>query len=179
MGVAEDDLLIERGRCGDRQALVELYDRYKSRVFAYCLAIVGSREDAEDAAHDAFRYVFAKLAAYRARGRFAPYLFRVARSFCMDLLRRRTRHTSLPEEFDVAEPPDERFESDEREGLRSALEALPPPYREVVFLRVTNGLSVQEVSRIVGVPEGTVKSRLHHAIRALRRMMGMKVHELR
>lgn len=179
MGVAEDDFLIERGRRGDRQALVDLYDRYKSRIFAFCLTIVGNREDAEDATHDAFRYVFAKLGTYAARGKFAPYLFRVARSFCVDLLRRRARQASLPEEFDVAELPEERFETDEKDGLRSALEALPELYREVVLLRVTNGLSVEEVSRIVGVPEGTVKSRLHHAIRALRRMMGPKVHELR
>ena len=110
---------------------------------------------------------------FNPRGRFTTWLYTVAHNLCMDELRRQS--LSFPGEK-VAEPPstrdpqDQLLKREDEEAARKLLASLRPHLRAVVVLRVLHDYSQEETAKIVGVPVGTVKSRLHHALKQLRQM---------
>jgi RNA polymerase sigma-70 factor (ECF subfamily) len=162
---------------GDRQAFARLVDQHKRAVFGLCLRLLRHPEDARDAAQEAFARAFASLASYDPSQPFGPWLLRIARNHCLDLLRRRVpegRETSLdaePEEgarTELADPEAARGDDViERRELAGALEravgALPANYREVVHLFHVEHLSYKEIATTLDVPIGTVMTWLHRA----------------
>lgn len=166
--MAADDDLVAQARRGVESAFAELYHRYKLPLFHYCVAMVRSVEDAEDALQETFRYFFLSLARYVPRGRLKPYLYRLAHSFCIDILRRRQR-ASRPLEADLPAPGGS---ADLVEHVRKCIGELPAAYRAVLTLRLLHDFSYEEIAETLECPMGTVKSRIHHAIELLRQCLG-------
>jgi RNA polymerase sigma-70 factor, ECF subfamily len=173
-----DDVLVRRAQAGDADAFGQLVERYMRRAYYAALALVGSREDALDLSQDAF------VRAYRARQRIDPerpfyaWLYQILRRLCFNFVRdrqTRARHldgagTWLAEEAaERAEPgPEESYaRAETRRRVATAIEQLPAREREVLALREFEGLSYKEIAELVGIPLGTVMSRLYTARRHL------------
>lgn len=167
-----DEELYSRARRGDVAAFDGLYARYERRLFGFALRFLGDRRDAEEVFHDAFLTVLRSRDLRFDQARFAAWLFRVARNLCANRLRsrRRGRHAldlvSAPSELG-APSPEELIEHEERVlSLKAAVDHLQPALAEVFRLR-QSGLSYLEVAAVLGLPLGTVKSRMNTLVKQL------------
>lgn len=167
-----------RAKRGDRAAFGELVKQHQRRAYAAAYALVGNRDEALDLAQDAF------VRAYRAMGRFDttmpfyPWLHRIVRNTCLNHLKRRKRRgeTSLDalteEGFDARDGGPDPMESSEdeeqRQRIKAAMARLSPTQQEILRLRHMLELSYAEIADTLGVPIGTVMSRLHAARKALK-----------
>jgi RNA polymerase sigma factor (sigma-70 family) len=161
------------------RAFARLVDRPAlDRAYRYATLVLGSRSDAEDATHDAALTAWRRFGDLRDRDRFDAWFGRILVNTCRDQLRARRR---TPLSLDEEPSPETgrtfrnpRVTADEtnaiavRDSLATALKALSPEHREVVVLRFYLDLTVDEIAARTGTPAGTVKSRLHHALRRLR-----------
>lgn len=160
---AEELELIQRSLNGDLEAWGEIVSRYKQAVFAVALSILRNYADAEDAAQDAFIRAYENLSKYDLSRRFSTWMFTVAANVAKNALRkrRRQRDPPLPE---VEEDPAEEAHGDLRlAAVRQAVAELPEVYRAPVVLRYWHGLPLEEIGQVLGLPVGTVKTRLHRA----------------
>lgn len=164
---------MRRFRDGDTAAVTELYDRYNRPVFTLAYRALGDRGLAEEAVQQTF------LQAWRAAAKFdpdrdpAPWLYAIARRVAIDLYRRERRHDADSDEPDMAVLPHTFEAAWEAWEVRSALDRIPDDEREI--LRATHylGLTHSQAAEHLGVPVGTVKSRLY---RAHRRMADLLSH---
>ncbi len=173
---AQDETLVHRYLDGDVSAFEELMRAHEDRVFAICLRMLRDREAALDATQETFVAVFRKADRFAGRSAFSTWLYRVAVNTCYDMLRRQRRRptTALP---DHVEPPDPTTEdqlrsADLRPEIEAALAALPAEFRSAVVLADLEDLPLQEVGEILGVPVGTVKSRVFRGRRLLAQALG-------
>jgi len=153
-------------------------DHYEA-VFRFCARRVGV-DRAADAAQETFLTAQKVLPKFRGESTLSTWLFGIAHNEC----RRMSRHQRgepLLLEIDPARPTSERSEETlvDREALRAALSRLSPEHREVVMLHEVEGLTYEEAALILGVPVGTVKSRLHHAFLNLRKHLSPTGEEVR
>jgi RNA polymerase sigma-70 factor (ECF subfamily) len=180
MSVTTDTETILRLKKGDLDALGELYDRYRLLVYRTTLAITGDPEAASDLLQDVFLRLH-RYASHIDHDRpLEPWLYRMATNLSYTWVKRSRRWTRYFEDFFdwIAGPggnsPYEHAErADEWEGMRQALLSLPVQQRVVVVLYYLNDLSLKEISEILEVPVGTVKSRLHYGRNALRMNLGV------
>ena len=163
----EETELVGRAAQGDRRAFSRLVARYQRPVINFAYRYLGNREEAEDAAQDAFVRVYFSLPRLRDPEKLASYLFTTALNICRR--RRRRRREPVPTGSEVAEGPEERtLRQLEHDRLAQAIAALPEDYRVTVSLRVDEGLSFAEMSEIVGASEGALRVRYHRAKEMLR-----------
>lgn len=161
---------------GNQQAIAELYDRHAQRLLNYLAHLTGDADAAEDLVQELFVIVWRDAARFRGQSTVRTWLFGIAHHLGMTALRRK-RTLPLDESAgdSLADPgpdPDALAAlAIDRERLAQALQALPAPHRAVVELVFYHGLAQAEVAQILGCPLGTVKSRLHYALRALARAM--------
>jgi RNA polymerase sigma-70 factor (ECF subfamily) len=171
-----DTVLIERYLRGDASAFNDLMRVHEDRVFAICLRMLRDREAALDATQETFITVFRKVDRFAGHSAFSTWLYRVAVNTCYDQARRAGRRAAdpLPEGMDQADSSaQEALESIElRPDLEAALAALPAEFRSAVVLCDAEGLSLQTASEILGVPVGTVKSRVFRGRRLLAEALG-------
>ncbi len=184
-----DPELVKRALAGENSAWEELLKVYSRRVYNLCYRFTGRTAEAEDLTQEIFIKIFQTLRSYDARqGTFSTWLNRVARNHLVDYYRRtrRNRVTSRLEDEpgkleETASPgagPLAQVESRERrELLQMALDKLSPDMREAVILRDLQDLDYEEIAQVLGVPEGTVKSRINRGrlelARVLKRMKGI------
>ena len=170
---ARERALVVAAQRGDQAAFGALVRLHQRRAYAVARAIVGTHEDAEDAVQDGF------LHAYRALDRFLPdqafgaWLHRIVANAALDLTRRRKVRAAeeLPET--VAAPFRDPGEADHLRGrLTAALGTLSERQRSVIVLHDVQGFKHAEIGDMLGIPEGTARSDLHHARAALRRALG-------
>jgi RNA polymerase sigma-70 factor (ECF subfamily) len=190
---ALDAVLARAAARGDRHAFGQLVDLHKRTVHGLCYRLLRDAEEARDAAQECFVRAYAAVSTFDASQPFAPWVLRIARNHCLDLLRRRTPATQRLEldaevEDGVARelPDPEAVRGDdalERRQLAGLLERavgdLPPSYREVVHLFHVEQLSYKEIAATLGVPIGTVMTWLHRARSKLRVALeeaGMEAH---
>ena len=180
-----DDELIRRFLTGDTDAFTLLVERHRQRVYNLCLRLLGDADDAADAAQDAFVSVLTKLDRFRGEAAFTTWLHRIAVNACYDLTRRRRRQPMLRLAGDgdatdedtgppVADP------ADELAGTRdvvAALRVIPEEFRTAVVLADLQDLPYEEIAKVLDVPIGTVKSRVHRGRIALARAMGLEGRE--
>ena len=169
----EELRLIERVLQGDTDAFEPLVLENQQRVYTVALRITGNEADAWDAAQEAFLRAYRSLKDFRGESRFSTWLYKLAGSAAIDLLRRRrdAQLVSLyDEEESIPEIPDERFSPETelekkelRENVQRALSLLPADYRQILTLRELGGLSYEELAEELGLEAGTVKSRLSRA----------------
>jgi RNA polymerase sigma-70 factor (ECF subfamily) len=175
----EERALVLAAQAGDERAFAGLVQLHQRRAYAVARAIVGTHEDAEDAVQDAF------LHAYRALDRFLPdqafgaWLHRIVANAALNLMRRRKVRAAeeLPET--VAATFRDPGEADHLRGrLTDALAGLSDRQRAVIVLHDVQGFKHAEIGAMLGIPEGTARSDLHHARAALRRVLGALRSEL-
>ena len=175
-----DGDLVERWQAGDGQAFEDLVRRHERRVFRLLLRMLGNREEAEDVTQEAFLSLHRHGHRFRREARFSTFVYRVAANAALNrrrtLGRNRNRIVELKTQRDAGfdlpatprSPESAAAGSEAQSRVQEALLALPQDLRVAVVLYDIEGQSYQEVARTLAIPEGTVKSRIHRARRALR-----------
>jgi len=171
--------LARRAQRGDRRALEGLYDRHRGRLLGYCDKMLSNRAAAEDVFQDVWIKVMQALPGYRpTRGSFRPWLYRIAANAAVDRMRRDRLRTG-PEldtdrlEQDSPTPESEGIGREIGRDLDNALAGLPERQRNAVLLRHQLGMSYDEISKTLNVPEGTAKTLVHRGAMALRENLAM------
>ena len=182
----EDRAIIERCKEGDLSAFDELVRRYEKQIFNFAYRMTQNYDDASDIASDAFVKVFHAIETFRGDANFSTWLFRVVTNLYLDSRKRSKAHMHIPlDEYidleestvtrqveDTGPSPLDRLEAGERQGiLDKAINELPEYQRLMVLLYHTRGKSYEEIAEIVGLPIGTVKSRLNRARLALKKRL--------
>ena len=172
MGEKADDDLVLEARGGSAAAMEELYRRWAPRLLAYAARVTGDSALAEDVVQETFAWFFRNLERYQPQGKLAAYLFRIAHSAAADegaAARKARGSGTLPE---PAAPPEAEEEPGPDDALKArlqaALEGLPVHLREVVVLRLFQGLDYAAVGVATGTSEATARSRMRYALEALR-----------
>jgi len=180
-GVIDPDAeFVERWQRGDMSAFEALVRRHERRVFSLVLRMLGSREEAEDVAQEAFLALHRHGHRFRGEARFSTFVYRVAANAALNrrrsLGRRRAREAALSHRQDAGDdlPSAPRDPEDSASGgeiqvrVQAALLGLPKDLRLAVVLYDIEGQSYGEIAQVLRIPEGTVKSRIHRARTALR-----------
>jgi RNA polymerase sigma-70 factor (ECF subfamily) len=170
----DDDLLL-RVQAGDLDAFEAFFARHKTAIYRTAYALTGDSQVAEEVLQDTFVRAYERRATLRLGVSPLPWLHRVALNLCYTRLRKgRLRWEPISQTLirilrDLSGEPHDFVERRElRELLRAGIAALPPKQQSVVALYYLRELSIQETAETLGVRPGTVKSRLHYALRALR-----------
>src|ERR671932_708883 len=184
---ASDEDLLGRFAAGQREALEELFRRYRAPAYRVAYRLLGHEADALDAVQEGFVKALTHLEGFRGRSSFKTWLLRVVTNAALDLGRQRGRREALsldapaagqPENLQPLAPDDPRAGL-EREDLRhlldQALAALPEAQRRTFVLHAEAGLSYREVAEVLGISIGTVMSRLYYARQRLRAYLGQRL----
>lgn len=166
--------LMEKIATGDQDALMIIYDRYSSLIYALSLHVLRNPQSAEDATQEVFLRLSRKAKAFNAaRGTLVSWLTVMARHQAIDALRRRQRETRIADAVIPIDRPHSNAPdySGDRTTVRSILEKLPTQQREVLDLAYFAGFTHTEIAKQTGKPLGTVKSQIRLALQSLRRML--------
>lgn len=182
----DERAIIERCKAGDLGAFDELVRRYEKQVFNFAYRMTQNYDDASDIASDAFMKVYNAIESFRGDANFSTWLFRIITNLYLDSRKRSKAHMNIPldeyidlEESSVARQiedpspsPIQQIEANERaDVIGQAINELPEYQRVMVLLYHTHGKSYEEIAEIVGLPIGTVKSRLNRARLALKKSL--------
>jgi RNA polymerase sigma-70 factor (ECF subfamily) len=181
------DLLVEAFRAGKPGAFDAIVRTHQDRVYAFCVRMLADREDALDIAQEVFLSAYRNMAGFRGEASLSTWLLRIAANRSLNRIRQRATRAarevmSIEPQEDSDSPfqppgreedrPDRMMESREtRKILEAAIANLDEDSRMLVLLSDVEGFSYEELSEAVGIPLGTVKSRLHRARMALRKML--------
>jgi RNA polymerase sigma-70 factor (ECF subfamily) len=180
---AQDKELVRRFLAGDQHAFTILVERHQTRVFNVALRVLGDPDDARDATQDTFLSMLRKLSQFRGDSAFTTWLHRVTVNACYDILRKRRRQPRLRLITDENDPmpeagPPVADHADATVGsidVSRALQEIPEEYRVTLVLADIQDVAYEEIARILDVPIGTVKSRVHRGRIALAGAMGLDV----
>jgi len=180
-----DGELVERARKGDRDAFRELVERYQRKIATLALGMLRNREDALDVVQETFTKAFQSLDRFKGDASFYTWTYRIAVNLCIDHQRREAKmpvaspepresgdHAADPvgllvDGAEQGDPFQRTLDSEIARRLSAAIAELTPEHRAVILLREVDGLSYEEISRVLDCPKGTVMSRLHYARRQL------------
>lgn len=172
--------LVEACKGGDRDALRQIFERYRDRVYSIALRFSGDESAAMDIAQDTFVKLFAAIPKFRGDSALETWIYRMVVNCCFD--HRRRSHRLSPRADAVlstlrasADALGDLLREEVSVNLQQAIERLSPPLRMVVVLRYTEGLSYEEIAQALDCTPGTVASRLNRAHKAL----GQKLAHLR
>ena len=165
----DDEALVKASKRGDAAAMERLYHRYRDWAFRLAYGFTGNAHDAEEVVQDVFRQFFARVDRFEMRSKLTTFLYTMVKHRSIDLIRKRRPTETLA--FDPVAPA-LRDEDRERRALLELVASLPEKQREVVVLRFGEGLQLDEIAGRMDIAIGTVKSRLHHALAALRNSLG-------
>jgi RNA polymerase sigma-70 factor (ECF subfamily) len=160
-------MLLRRARRGDAEAFTALVRRHDDTLRALAFRLLGDRAAMDDALQEAYVRAYRSLGSFEGRSGFGTWMYRIAYRTCIDELRRRGRDDLAPLDSDAASP-DQSSAVATRLDLAGALAALAPELRAGVLLVDAQGFSYDEAAEILGIPAGTVASRLNRARAALR-----------
>jgi len=185
MSSPSDAELAVRCREGDVQAFEVLYKKYSKSLFNFIYRMIGDYDRSMDLYHDVFmRVITAKR--YEPRAKFSTWLYRVATNLCINEMRKK-KPVSLDERLQkglkfgdgAISPQHYAYNGELAEKIKKAIAGLTDIQRAVFTLRQYQGLSYDEIARVLGCPIGTVKSRLNSAVNALRRTLREELEEVR
>ncbi len=185
-----DKALVRAIQRGDEAAFRELFDRYHRRAFAVALGVVKNKQDALDVVQEAFIKVHRHIQSFQGTSSFYTWLYRIVMNLSIDHVRRSKKGRDLDyddkvrrEDSDVAgdgailptmldqNPRKTVLRRELSDAIQAAISELPEYHRAVILLREIEGLSYEEMARILKVPKGTIMSRLFHARRKLQQQL--------
>lgn len=166
-----DEAIIERAARGDREAMAAIVAENYPAVYRFCARRLGP-DLGQDAAQESFLIAQKQVRRFERQSKLSTWLFGIAHNVCRNLARKRRIEMSYEQAW-TKEPGGGASESSlvDREALRGALRKLSPEHREAVVLHELEELTYEEIASVIGVPVGTVKSRLFHAFSNLRRLL--------
>jgi RNA polymerase sigma-70 factor (ECF subfamily) len=163
--------LLERFTKGDPDAFEEIFRQFQGQVYAWIVRIVRDPGAAEDLTVETFWRI------YQARGRFdrqkdfGGWAYRIATNLALSHLRRRLLHQELPEHIAAEDSPDPAVQGEMKEAVRRAVANLPPKLQVALTMALIEERPYQEIAEVLGIAEGTVKSRVFRAVRILRKQL--------
>lgn len=173
----EESVLISRARDGDHDAFRELVERYQGAVYNLAYRMLGDPNDAEDAAQEIFVRIYRQLGRYDPTRKFSTWTLAIATNYCIDQLRRR-RMQLVPLENIIpwarsreTGPEGEAITQESRDEVQRLIKQLPEKYRAPLVLRYFDEMSCAEIAEVLGMPEGTVKTQIHRARKALEKLL--------
>ncbi len=160
-------------RDGDVGRLGELFDRYHGTLFDFFCRMLGNRTAADDLVQDVFFRILKYRKTYRDQSHFTTWMFHIARNARFDYFKKHRAEILFPEDgFEIpsrAPFPNQQFERDQESAfLKTALARLPEEKRELLILARYQELKYEQISEVLGVDVGTVKVRVHRAVKELR-----------
>ena len=178
--------LLELAKKGDIDAFEKLIEKYEKKVFNIALKLLGDYDDASETAQEVFLKIFRSLAGFKEQSSFSTWIYRITTNVCFDVLRKRKNNNvvyideiienedegmkrQIPQKGDSVEDIVEKKEI--KEILNEAIQNLSEEHRTVLVLRDIQGFSYEDISEILNCPEGTVKSRLNRARKALKEIL--------
>ncbi|MFN2544383.1 MAG: sigma-70 family RNA polymerase sigma factor [Actinomycetota bacterium] len=168
--------LVARSVAGDRVAFALLVKRHERRVYNLAYRVLGREEDARDATQDTLMTALRRLSSYRGEAAFTTWLHRVTVNACYDILRKRKREPSL-ELVDAVEtnisPHDHAESTATAVDVQRALLEVPLDFRAPLVMHDVQDMAYEDIAETLGVPVGTVKSRIHRGRVALARALGV------
>jgi len=175
-----DEELVRRFKAGEPEAFTDLVRRHQHRVYSVCLRMLGDADAAADVAQDTFIAVLRKLDGFRGDAAFTTWLHRVAVNACYDELRRTRRRPMLhvladdgPEHEAGPPAPDHADEVAGTHDAAAAIASIPEEFRMAVVLADVHDMAYEQISKVLDVPVGTVKSRVHRGRLALAATLGI------
>lgn len=163
--------IIKAAQGGDLKAFEELIIVYKKLIYNLCYRMLLNKEEAEDAAQEAFIKIYKGLKTYNGKSKFSTWALKIASNTCIDILRKRKVQTVPIEDYDKSciPSPEEHFTSHEtRQDIKNAVNNLPEKYRIVIIYYHFMNLSYKEISYILNEPMTIVKNRIYRARLMLR-----------
>ena len=178
----EDREAIQRVLEGDNDAFGLLVEKYQTKVYNLALRMCGNEDDAFDLSQESFLRAWRSLGSFQFEASFSTWLFRLSSNICLDFLRAKKRRATVSltmvsdedeeTQLDLPDagptPEEAALAADDRRLLAEALNSLPADFRQIITLRAIDDLSYTQIAEILGIQEGTVKSRLSRARTALR-----------
>ncbi|CEE00046.1 MULTISPECIES: RNA polymerase sigma factor SigW [Bacillaceae] len=176
---------IKQVRKGDQNAFGEIVELYKDKVFQLCFRMLGNSHEAEDISQEAFIRAYINIERYNIDRKFSTWLYRIATNLCIDRIRKKKPDYYLDAEVAGTEgltlysqipasqlAPDEEVSKIElQEIIQNEILKLPEKYRAVIVLKYIEELPLLEISKILDLPIGTVKTRIHRGREALRKQL--------
>lgn len=170
---------------GDQNAYGEIVELYKDKVFQLCYRMLGNRHEAEDMAQEAFIRAYVNIARFNLELKFSTWIYRIATNLCIDRIRKKKPDFYLDAEVSGTDGltmysqvaadtnlPEDALESMELQAtIQREISKLPEKYRSVIVLKYIEELSLNDISEILDMPLGTVKTRIHRGREALRRQL--------
>ncbi|WP_223596262.1 RNA polymerase sigma factor SigW [Neobacillus bataviensis] len=170
---------------GDQDAFGEIVEIYKNSVYQLCFRMLGNKHEAEDVAQEAFIRAYVNIKSFNQDLKFSTWLFRIATNLCIDRMRKKkpdyyldaevvgteglTMYSQIPSNTPL---PEKELESLElQETVQKEILKLPEKYRSAIVLKYVEELSLNEISEILDLPLGTVKTRIHRGREALRQQL--------
>ncbi|UII56119.1 RNA polymerase sigma factor SigW [Cytobacillus spongiae] len=170
---------------GDQNAYGEIVEVYKDKVFQICYRMLGNRHEAEDIAQEAFIRAYVNISSFHLDRKFSTWLYRIATNLCIDRIRKKKPDYYLDAEVagtdglnmysqiaaDTKLPETEVETLELQETIQHEISRLPEKYRSVIVLKYIEELSLNEISEVLDLPLGTVKTRIHRGREALRKQL--------
>jgi len=179
-----DAELVRLTRQGDRDAFQELVERYQRKIYTMLLGMLRDHETAWEASQETFLKALRSLEHFKGEASFYTWLYRIAVNVAIDLQRREAHRPIVGVADETVEAQETVQEALHREDpfrhvhhrelgarVRAAIEQLTPEHRAAILLREVEGLSYEEISRVMGCAKGTVMSRLHYARKKLQALL--------
>ena len=184
LAVAErEQLPVSQARAGDPAAWDALFRRYQLPLYAYAFELIHDEQASLDIVQETFISAARNIDGLREDERLGSWLFGIAHQKCVQRWRKRIREEDTLQEIAAAspevedDPADLLIRQEQESEFMELLNQLPPPQRSVLLLHFLEDFSIEEISGITGAQPGTVKSRLHYAKRALRKLLDEKSNE--
>ena len=181
-----DALLVKKAQKGDIDAFETLVKKYEKTVYNMSCRMLSDKDEAMDAAQDVFLKVFKSIGNFKSEAKFSTWLYRICSNVCFDILRKRKDmyNMSIDDTIELddgemrmdlaAQSPgieDEIERAELKSLVSSAVEKLPDMHRTMIVLRDFKDLSYSQIAYILDIPEGTIKSRINRARKALRQLL--------
>lgn len=176
---------IKRVKKGDRKAFEEIVSLFQNRIYYHCYRMIGNVHEAEKLAQEAFVRAYLNIHSFDERRKFSTWLYRIATNLTIDRLRKRKPDYYLEEPLKGTEGlnmyshlasddqlPEEELEKLELQNfIHEQISLLPPIYRSIIILRYIEEFPLKEISTILDIPLGTVKTRIHRGREVLRKKL--------
>ncbi len=170
---------------GDQNAFAEIVELYQDKLYRVCYRMLGNKHEAEDIAQEAFVRAFVNIHTFDTNRKFSTWLYRIGTNLCIDRIRKKKPDYFLDAEVAGTEglnmysqiasteeiPEEEVLKMEMQERVQYEISRLPDKYRAVIVLKYMEDLPLQEISDILDMPLGTVKTRIHRGREALRKQL--------